>query len=109
MPSDHPPLVVLDTSVVVKWLNRINEERLEQAHALLDRLEAGAVDALAPDIVKYEVGNALLKGKQLTVPQAHDAFDAFDQLPLRIIPIETNQLIDIYRIAYRARTTFYER
>lgn len=108
MPRGTSKVLVVDTSVIIKWLNYVNEKRLKQAHRLLDHLEDGVLDIVVPDLIKYEVGNALLKGKQLQLVEAQDALDAFDQLPLRIISLESNQLIDVYELGYRSNITFYD-
>ena len=100
--------LIVDTSVIIKWLNHINEQHLQQAKRLLDRMEAGIVEIFAPELVKYEVGNALLKGKQLRIPEAEDALDAFGKLPLHIVPTELDHLPEVYELAQRYTMTFYD-
>jgi predicted nucleic acid-binding protein len=48
---------VLDSSIVVKWF--VDEQGSEKARLLKDRFVAGAVDVVAPSLLKYEVINAL--------------------------------------------------
>src|SRR3989344_2505456 len=50
-------MIVLDTSVVLKWL--LPEEESIEANALLTRHRHGAEHIIAPTLLHYEVGNAL--------------------------------------------------
>lgn len=100
--------VVTDSSVIIKWLNYIDEEFLKQAQRLLDHIEIGKVIAIVPELVKYEVGNSLLKGKKLKVPEAEDALDAFSKLPLHVISPTFEEMITIYEIADKADITYYD-
>ncbi len=59
--------VVIDSSVTVKWINEIDEKLLDQADKVLADAQAGSIRLLAPELSKYEVGNALLK-KNLDLP-----------------------------------------
>lgn len=101
-------ILVVDSSIIIKWLNYTDEPHLPQAQKLLDHLETNRVSVYVPELVKYEIGNALLKGKQLLIPEAEDALDAFSKLPLHIIPAELNHLIEIYKLAERLTMTFYD-
>lgn len=101
-------LLVVDSSVVIKWLNHIDENHVQQAQILLDHIQIGSVTVIVPELVKYEVGNALLKGKQLRIPEAEDALDAFSKLPLHFVSISFDELINIYEIADDLAITFYD-
>ena len=48
---------VLDASVAVKWF--VDEQGSEKARVLRDRYVEGQLDLAAPDLLKYEVANAL--------------------------------------------------
>jgi len=52
--------IIVDSSVVVKWLSADNEEYLTQADKLLFEVEKEKVRLYAPELAKYEVTNALL-------------------------------------------------
>lgn len=101
-------LFVADTSVLLKWVNQINEQHLPQAKKLLDRFEAGKIQIIVPLLVKYEIGNALLKGKKLPVLEAQDALNAFFQLPLSYADIDSKGMSDTYEIAKKLEITFYD-
>ncbi len=99
--------VVVDSSVTVKWINQINEERLDQADKLLFEAQVGSVSLLAPELSKYEIGNALLK-KKLDLPQAYESLGTIYQLPINFIS-ETEELaIQTFRIAQQESITYYD-
>ena len=52
--------IIVDSSVVVKWLSADNEKYLSQADKLLFEVEKEKVRLYAPELAKYEVTNALL-------------------------------------------------
>lgn len=62
---------VIDASVAVKWFTY--EEGTDQARAILKKGQGGALALLAPDLLLYEVGNALAKGKGLAALTVREA------------------------------------
>lgn len=54
---------VVDTSIVVKWLNTERENDIELANRLLEDALNGKIELVAPELVKYEVANVLLFSK----------------------------------------------
>lgn len=100
--------VVIDTSVIIKWLNFIDEDHIKQAQTLLDHIEMGKTVAIVPELVKYEICNALLKGKKLTSPEIEDTLDGLSKLPLHVISPTFDELSVIYEIASILNITFYD-
>lgn len=99
--------VIVDSSVTVKWVNQINEELLDQADKLLTETQAGIVNLSAPELSKYEIGNAILK-KKLDVPKALESLDTAYQLPITFVP-ETEELAkQTYQIAQQTGMTYYD-
>ena len=93
---------MVDSSVIVKWVNRDNELELDQADKLLSDVQAGKVDLIAPDLAKYEVGNALMK-KGIEEMQALQNLDTIYSLPIKFVS-ETEELAsDTYRLANKVR------
>lgn len=96
--------IVIDSSVVVKWVSQDDELNLEQADKLLNDVRAGRVELVAPELAKYEVGNALIK-KGLSEIQAFQSLGTVYSLPVRFVP-ETEELADeTYQMANKARST----
>ena len=100
--------LVLDSSVIIKWLNKKNEQYLAQANKLLDELELGTIEVSVPHLVKFEVANALLKGKRLLSEEAAFALDSFNKLPLQYFDFDLSLLRECYKIAEKQNITFYD-
>jgi len=99
---------VVDSSVIIKWLNTDNEQNLEEADLLLHQAKEGKIELVAPELAKYEVGNVLLKGKQLTPQQAMTSLGTVYSLPLTYIPDSKELSKDSYSLAYKAGITYYD-
>lgn len=77
--------LVVDASVLVKAY--IPETGSDQAWGLLERLEAGEVELLAPDLIYPECGNILWKKVrrgEIEAADAREIADAMSELPLQI-------------------------
>ena len=77
--------LVVDSSIIVKWINRKDEENLEEADQILEDMKNGKVDIIAPEIAKYEVGNALLTRKQYPLSDAKISLATFYSLPVKFV------------------------
>ncbi len=103
-----PARVVVDSSVIVKWLSAEDEPHVEQADGLLRDCQAQRVELYAPELSKYEVGNALLKGKELGLREVRDALATTYSLPIHFLP-ESRELAErTYALAHRHRLTYYD-
>lgn len=105
---NQPRALVLDSSVMVKWLSQVDEEHVEQARAVLRDIQAGVCTAYAPELSKYEIGNVLLKGKKLEPEQAERALRVFYQLPVHLVAETPEITIQTYALAYEHGLTYYD-
>lgn len=99
--------IVVDSSVTVKWLNQINEELLDRADKLLSDAQAGSVSLLAPELSKYEIGNALLN-KKLNLPMAYESLGTIYQLPVTFVPESEELAKQTYKVALHDGITYYD-
>lgn len=99
--------VVVDSSVTVKWINQIDEKLLDQADKLLTDAQNGSVTLLAPELSKYEIGNALLK-KQLDLPLAYKSLGTVYQLPISFVTESEELAKQTYTIAEQTGITYYD-
>lgn len=100
--------LVLDSSVVVKWLNRREEKHLAAADKILERLVRGGLSVSVPSLAKFEIGNALLRGKQLTVVEAAEALEVFGQIPLSYYDGDRETMVRAYELGFERKITFYD-
>lgn len=100
-------LVVIDSSVAVKWLNRKEEDLLIQADKILKDVEEGKIYILMPELAKYEVGNALLnKGPDL--PLINLALEKFHDIPVQFVIEDLESAKLTMEIAYKNKITYYD-
>lgn len=100
--------IVVDTSVIIKWLSSDKEENLDIANKLLDGALDEKIELLAPELTKYEVGNVLLFGKKLSFEQASIVLEQFYTLPLTFIT-ESEELAKVtYQLAFNNGITYYD-
>ena len=97
---------VLDTSVIVKWFSE--EKGSEKAGAILQQLQNQKVEILMPELVKYELANAFLKGKKLAGREAEVALETFYNLPL-LFTAETPESAKLtYVLAEKLNISYYD-
>lgn len=99
--------IVTDSSVVIKWLDQKDESYLQQAEYLfLKATKDKTIQLLAPELVKYEVGNVLSVSKKLESKLLSEALEFFYSLP--IVFIEDSlalskmaaEIVEDYKITY---------
>jgi predicted nucleic acid-binding protein len=102
-----PPLVVVDSSVSLKWALD-DEEAIEQAIHLRDDGLHGAIRMVAPDLWSYEVANGLwvaAKRSRLTFAQGARALAALHGLGVDLLPPEPSES---YTFAQRYQIAIYD-
>lgn len=105
--NQKQPLVI-DSSVIVKWVNTQNEQHIDQANKILEDARLEKVELFTSEIAKYEVGNALLVKKALELTQAYISLGTVYNLPLSFIP-ETQTLAEsTYKIGSELNITYYD-
>jgi predicted nucleic acid-binding protein len=99
--------IVVDSSVIVKWLNRDNENYLEQADKILKNCQADKIALYAPELAKYEVGNAILN-KKMELPQTKSSLATLYSLPISFIKLDEESALDTYDFSDTLKITYYD-
>jgi predicted nucleic acid-binding protein len=99
---------VLDTSVIIKWFSYANEAELEAAHRLRDLMVAGQCQATVPDLLLYELANALRHNPSFDRTDVTDALKAVIDLDLTVRPAEPEVLDRAIEIAGDFDLTVYD-
>lgn len=99
--------VVVDSSVIVKWVNSQDEAYLDQADRLFEDCKNGKVQLLAPELAKYEVGNVLWK-KGLALPAAQVSLGTIYAGPVEFFKQDKSQAMRTMEIATKTSMTFYD-
>lgn len=100
--------LVIDTSVFIKWLNQDNEKDIDKADQILQEVRAGKTELIVPELIKYEIGNVLLKGKQLMPEQAYISLGTAYSLPMTFVTESEQQAKDTYSLAYDLGISYYD-
>ena len=97
---------VLDTSVVVKWF--YIEEGRKTALRYLDLFKKGKIEVFFPELIKYELGNVLVKGKKAELKDAEKVLKEFFLLPFRYIQLDLEQGLRVLKVAKDLNITYYD-
>lgn len=100
-------ILVIDSSVIVKWLNQTREENLEQADKILNQAMFGEVELFAPELAKYEVGNVLIT-KGVTASDAQISLNILHSFPINFVPESLDLARQTYFLAESLRITYYD-
>ena len=99
--------IVLDSSVIVKFLFAMGEDNLSQADALLADVEKGETLLAAPVLAKYEVGN-VVRFRKISEVEKLASWDNFEQLPIKYIDLDFSEGRRAQSIAEVSNITFYD-
>lgn len=91
--------IVIDTTVIVKWLNQNNELNVEQADKVLGDVYAGKISLFAPELAKDEIGKVLLLGKKLSQSESKISLGLLFDLPIQFVPQSPELARESYAIA----------
>ena len=105
---DFSKKVVIDSSVVVKWLSKQDENHIDQANKVLEDVKGGQIVLYAPELAKYEVANALLTGKNIAPDDVKISLATLYSAPIQFIPKTEDLAQNTYKIAYSSRITYYD-
>lgn len=98
--------IVIDASIVTKWF--ISEEYSDIAIKIRDCFVEGKLDLLAPDLLSYEVVNALKYSKLFPVTDLKDAVAALDNYGITLIPFKGEFAQKATEIAVKYDITIYD-
>ena len=100
-------IVVIDSSVAIKWINRQNELLIEQANKILQEVQFEKTEIAAPELSKYEIGNAMLR-KKITLLEAKVALEKLYDIPIRFISLDLELATRSLEIASENKITYYD-
>ena len=100
--------IVVDTSVLIKWIKTKDEELLAEARRLLRQVETKSITVHVPALLLYEAGNILLLKTDLDPSELEKAIDALEALPFVVAPPATPLLQRAARVGKEFILTFYD-
>lgn len=99
---------VLDTSVVCKWFSDRNESDLENAQDLRRGILEGDYSITIPDLLFYELSNALRFNPGLSSEEVNEAVEAVFQLEFDVRNISADLATNAVKLAYSFNVTVYD-
>ncbi len=100
--------VVLDTSVILKWFHGPGEVDRDAALLLRDAYLNGALDVVVPDLLVYELSNALRFKSGLDMRDTMEMVSNLWRVGLRINPTDASLSSSTVEIAYAYGLTIYD-
>ena len=104
----HKTILVIDSSVIIKWLSSDREKNLDNADNILVDAQNGRVELMAPELAKYEVGNVLLFSKKLSPGQVKTVLAKFYNLPFSFIGESEELAKETFKLAFNLKITYYD-
>lgn len=100
-------LLVIDSSVAVKWLIVKDELYITQADNILKDTKDGLVKLLMPELAHYEIGNVLVN-KKLGLLDVKEALTYFYKIPISFQEEDYELALSTTQIAFKYGITFYD-
>ena len=97
---------IADASVVYKWYVTENETR--EALDLLEDFNTGIEKLAVPDLILYELANALRYSRKLNAKDVESALENFTSLGIEIITPSEALLKEAVRLAITHEVTVYD-
>jgi predicted nucleic acid-binding protein len=101
-------ILLVDTSVVLKWLHEEGEAEVEAARELLAAHRGGAARLLLLDLAVYELGNVLLRRLGLPAAVVTDQLDLVRRLCGPVVHPTPSWHAEAAQLGERHRLTFYD-
>lgn len=100
--------IVVDTSVLIKWIKSRDEELIPEARKLLGEIERRSLQVVVPALLLYEIGNILLRKTRLDSEELSLALDQVRALPFTVVGPEADLLRRTVRLGRELSLTFYD-
>lgn len=100
--------LIIDTSIAVKWINQDNEGNIDNANKILENARDGHAELFSPELLKYEIGKALLYGKKIATGDIDYLLSIFYALPITFVSQGKDLAHDTYVLAKNLGITYYD-
>lgn len=100
--------IIVDSSVILKWLYREDELYLDQADSLLKDAVESKVKLITSELAKYVVGNVLLVAKKLPIDEGKEVLETLYTLPILFIALSDNLSHETFTLGNEAKISYYD-
>jgi len=98
--------VVVDASVVVKWF--VEEENSDKAIKVRDKYIEGKIRLIAPEIINFEVLNALYYKRLFSESEIKEISEALDSYSFNLYPLKGKYAEKTIEVAFKNDITIYD-
>lgn len=98
--------LIIDASVTVKWFSI--EEHTQGARFIAEQAQTGKVLLFAPELLLYEVVNALWKGKKFEHARLAAALDLLLESGVELLKLDRQLGLEAIRFMISYDLTFYD-
>lgn len=99
---------VIDSSVIIKWLKKDNEEKTAQAQVYYERFKLKETGIIIPDIIFYELANFISRDNPENQKDWDELIAALYLPPVEIIPPDKKFVMDTVLLAREFKISSYD-
>jgi predicted nucleic acid-binding protein len=99
---------ILDTSVVLKWFSEYGEDDLDRAFQIREYLLEGSVHFIVPELLFYELANALRYNPRFSTKDVSEAIDSVFDMELEVARIDKRIMEEAIALAFKYHITVYD-
>lgn len=99
--------LILDTSVIVKWFCE-DEDDAEYANKLRRQILEGLCDVIIPDLLFYELANALRHNPNFTAEDVQASLDSVFDMEFDIRKVDSSVIAAAIDITFECNVTVYD-
>lgn len=101
-------VLLLDTSVLIKWFHTEGESEVDQTRAVRRAHERGDLDVRALDLAFYELGNVLLRSLRWEAPDVADQLADLQAILGTPLSLSPAAMVLASTLGARHSLTFYD-
>ncbi len=99
-------MIILDTSVVIKWFSE--EEYTDKALEIRERIRMGEEKVVVPDLLLYELANALKYNPNFDADDVSDALTSIFDIDMDIVTPIPETINSAVTLAFEHNITVYD-
>jgi len=100
--------MILDTSVIIKWFSKFDEDDLDKALNLRHEILNGKCSISVPDLIFHELANALRYNVHFVSQDVKDALKSVLDMGFVVIGIEAHIMDLAIDLAFKNNVTIYD-
>ena len=99
---------VLDASVCIKWFSSEDEEHVEKASAIRVQHRDNKISLVAPDILVYEIANALSYNPLFDSEKVNEAIQSLYQMDIKFVKPSLTLIKEAINLRFLKEITIYD-